>query len=124
MKKLLIAILLLGGASGAASASCSSINSDIEENLKDMAATKTIQQSYYAARYYNKATALDSEIANNQNQINLLLTQSKSLKCKPYTGSLNPNKYMSSAKKCSDLASSGNMDEINFKCDRKNWKSE
>lgn len=123
MKKL-IAILLLSGTSGAVFADCSSINKDIEENLKSIASTKTMQQSYYAARYHNKASALDSEIANNQNQINLLLTQSKNLKCKPYAGSLNADKYIPSAKKCGSSASSGNMDEINFNCDRSNWKPE
>lgn len=122
MKKLLIAGMV-GLFSVSAFANCNRIYSDIEENLKDIAADSESAHSYRMAGYSAKASTFEPRIANSQSQINLLMNQAGSLKCKPYAGSLNAEKYRNSVKKCTASVESS-MEEMNFNCDRKNWKPE
>lgn len=119
MKKLVLLMLLTGG-SGSVFADCVQVKSEIEESLKETAALSSTANSYRSAGYSLKASSFDSQIANSRQQTNLLLTQLTALKCKPYSGSLNPDKYKKAVKKCGDSVNSS-MDEINHNCDRKNW---
>lgn len=122
MRNILIAVVF-GCFSISAFADCKQINNDIEENLKDIAADSSLANSYRMAGYTSKAIGFESKISNSQSQINLLINQANSLKCKPYSGSLNAEKYKNAVKKCGDSVDSS-IEEMNFNCDRKNWKPE
>lgn len=123
MKKILLLALLLVGVSGSAFADCAKIKTEIEDSLKETAALNSTANSYRAAGYSIKANSFDMQIANSKHQTSLLITQMSALKCKPYSGSLNPEKYKNAVKKCSDSVDSS-IEEINHNCDRNNWKPE
>ncbi|MCH7353258.1 MULTISPECIES: hypothetical protein [unclassified Acinetobacter] len=122
MKKIFLStLLMICGFAHASDKNCARITKDIEENIKQVAVYEALGIKYAIK------TGNMSYMDRNKPQINslkeenrMLLQQSSSLKCKPYSGDLTGKSYKEFAKACVDAEESDPQKEM--LCNFDTWK--
>ncbi|MEX5367810.1 hypothetical protein WCE00_12705 [Acinetobacter haemolyticus] len=122
MKKIILSsLLLICGFTHASDNNCARISKDIERNIKQVAVYEALGIKYAIKtgnmRYMDRnKPQIDSLKEENR----MLLQQSSSLKCKPYSGDLTGKSYKDFAKACVDVEESDPQKEKI--CNFDTWK--
>jgi hypothetical protein len=122
MKKIILSsLLMICGLAHASDNNCARINKDIEGNIKQVAVYEALGIKYAIKtgnmRYMDRnKPQIDSLREENR----MLLQQSSSLKCKPYSGDLTGKSYKEFAKACVDAEESDPQRES--LCNFDTWK--